>query len=51
MSERRKKISFWATKKVSVPVRVSFDGWDGRVSFKAHKKVSKRVKVSFFKDR
>jgi len=46
---RRKKVSFWATRKVSKPVKVSFVTRTGeRVSFRAVKKVSKPVKVVFY---
>ena len=46
---KRKKVSFWATKKVPEKVKVSFRTSEGkRVSFWATKMVPKRVKVSFW---
>ncbi len=50
MSKRgKKKVTFYATKKVPKKVRVSFTTSDGKkVSFKATKKVPKKVKVSFY---
>lgn len=47
--KRRKKVSFWATKKVPVKVKVSFTTSKGeKVSFVATKKVPKKVKVTFY---
>jgi len=47
--QRRKKVSFIATKRVSKPVKVEFYTKTGRkVSFKAHRKVIKPVKVEFY---
>lgn len=47
---KRKKVSFWATKVVKVPVRVKFRTWDGDVvSFKATKAVRIPKKVTFYK--
>ena len=49
MAKGRKKVSFWATKKVRKPVRVRFRTRNGDVvSFRAKKKVPKRVKVHFY---
>lgn len=46
---KRKRVSFWVTKKVSKPVRVRFVDKHGElVSFKATKKVSKPIKVTFY---
>lgn len=45
----KKKVSFWATKKVQKPVRVRFVNKSGElVSFKAKKKVSIPKKVTFY---
>jgi len=45
----RKKISFWATKKVKKPVRVRFVNQYGElVSFTARRITEKPVKVSFY---
>lgn len=47
--KRRKKVSFWATKKVPVRQRVSFRTAHGeRVSFTARKMVPRKKKVSFW---
>lgn len=49
---RKKKVSFWATKKVPVRKRVSFRRTTGeRVSFTGKKYVPKRLKVSFWASR
>ena len=49
-SPSRKKVSFIATKKVSVPSKVSFSTRTGkRVTFAAKKKTTKRVRVTFYK--
>ena len=48
MANRRKQVSFKATKKVSKPVVVKFNTKSGPVSFKATKKVSKPVVVKFY---
>jgi len=49
MAYRKKKVSFWATKKVPVRKKVSFRRSTGeRVSFTGTKKVPRRVKVSFW---
>ena len=49
---RKKRVSFWATRKVSKPVRVSFETRDGDVvSFRAVRKVSRPVGVSFYAKR
>jgi len=49
IKKKRKKVSFWATKRVPKRVKVSFYTRDGKlVSFKAIKRVPKRVKVSFY---
>lgn len=49
MTSRRRKITFWATKKASKPVTVRFITSDGElVRFKASKKVSKPTRVSFY---
>jgi len=46
---KRKKVSFWATKRVPVKVRVSFRTSEGKkVSFVATKRVPKKVKVTFY---
>lgn len=46
---RKKKVSFWAIKKVSVPVRVRFRDKFGRpVSFRAVKRIPTPVKVTFY---
>ena len=46
---RRKKVSFWATKKVRKPITVSFRRWDGSIAkFKATKIIRKPTKVSFY---
>jgi hypothetical protein len=43
------KISFWAKKRVTKPVRVSFKTGKGkRVSFTMTKRFSKPVRVSFY---
>ena len=45
---RKKRVSFWATKKVPRQVNVRFRRADGKiVTFKAIKKVPIRKKVSF----
>lgn len=45
----KKKVSFWATKKVPKRVKVSFRRFDGeKISFWATKKKTKREKVTFF---
>jgi hypothetical protein len=45
----RKKVSFWATKRITKPVKVSFKTWEGkRVSFWATKRITKPVKVTFY---
>jgi len=45
----RKKVSFWAIKRVPKRVNVSFrDKYGRRVSFRATKKVSAPVKVKFY---
>ena len=49
MKKKKKRVSFWATKKVSRKTRVSFrTSYGERVSFTATKKVPKTVKVSFW---
>lgn len=46
---RRRKVSFWATRKVAKPVRVRFVNKYGElVSFKARKKISVPKKVTFY---
>ncbi len=46
---RKKRVSFWATKRTTKPVRVSFETWEGKsVSFHAKKKITKPVKVTFY---
>lgn len=48
-SSRRQKVSFIATKKVTVGQKVSFRTKKGKnVSFTAHKKVSKPVRITFY---
>ena len=50
--KRRKKVDFFAYKKVTKPVRVKFQTSSGeQISFKAQKAFTKRVKVSFFAKR
>ena len=45
----KKRVSFWATKKKTVPIKVSFRNRYGeKVSFRATKKVSVPVKVNFY---
>ena len=47
-----KRVSFWASKPVRKPVRVSFRRSTGeRVSFNATKTVRKPVRVSFYSRR
>jgi len=47
--KRKKKVSFWATKVVKKPVKVTFHTYDGkRISFWATKAVEKRKKVTFY---
>ena len=46
--KRRKKVSFWATKKVPKKVKVTFRAKGDVVSFWATKKVPKKVKVTFY---
>ena len=48
MANKKVKVFFKATKKVSKPVVVKFDTKSGPVSFKAIKKVSKPVIVKFY---
>jgi len=49
MPDKKKKVSFWSTRKVPKRVKVSFRTNTGeRISFTATKKVPKRVKVSFW---
>lgn len=49
MSNRRKKITFTAEKKVSKPVKVSFYTKSGeKVTFQGHRDVKKPVKVEFY---
>lgn len=46
---RKKRVSFWAVKKVPVPVKVQFrDKYGNKVSFKATKQVPVPVKVKFY---
>ena len=46
---RRRKISFWATKTVTKPVRVRFVNQYGElVSFRARKKKKKPIRISFY---
>ena len=46
---RKRKVSFWAKKKVSKPTVVRFVTSEGKlVKFKATKKVTKPVKVTFY---
>lgn len=46
---RKKRISFWATKKVKKPVIVKFRRSDGSVArFKATKIIKKPKKVTFY---
>jgi len=46
---RRKKISFWATKRSKVPKRICFKTKNGRrVCFTARKTTKKPVKISFW---
>jgi len=48
MVRRRKRVSFWANKKVPKKINVRFRRADGKiVSFKAIKKIPVRKKVSF----
>ena len=47
VKQKRKKVSFWATKTVKKPVRVSFSAKRKKVSFWATKTVKKPVRVSF----
>jgi hypothetical protein len=45
----KKKVSFWATKKVRKPVIVKFKRLDGSIAkFKATKIVKKPTKVTFY---
>ena len=47
--KKRKKVSFWATKRVPVKVKVSFRTSERKkVSFIATKRVPKKVKVTFY---
>ncbi len=47
--KRKKKVSFWATKRVPVKKRITFYTSSGRkVSFLATVKVPKKVKVTFY---
>jgi len=51
-TSRRERISFIATKRVSVPTRVTFTTAKGKkVTFAATKKVSKPVRVTFCRRR
>ena len=46
---KKKKVSFWATRKVPKQVKVKFRTKSGeRVSFTATRKVPKQVKVKFW---
>jgi hypothetical protein len=46
---RKKKVSFWARKKISKPSVVKFVTSEGKlVRFKATKKITKPVKVTFY---
>lgn len=48
MKPKRHHVKFTAEKKVSEPVRVSFERADGtKVSFPAHQKVMEKVLVDF----
>ena len=47
--KKRRKVSFWATKRVPVKVKVSFRTSEGKkVSFMATKRVPKKVRVTFY---
>lgn len=46
----KKRVSFWATKKVKKPVKVSFIRSTGeKVSFKATRTVKRPIKVTFYR--
>ena len=46
---RKKRISFWATKKIKKPTVVRFRRSDGTIAkFKATKTIKKPVKVTFY---
>ena len=48
----KKKVSFWATKKIKKPTIVRFRKSDGTiVKFKATKTIKKPVKVTFYSKR
>ena len=43
-----KKVSFWANKEITKPIKVSFKTSEGKkVSFTANKTITKPIKVSF----
>ncbi|UZE93717.1 MAG: hypothetical protein IB618_03035 [Candidatus Pacearchaeota archaeon] len=47
---KKKKVSFWTTKKVKKPVKVKFVDREGNlVSFTAMKEIKKPTKVIFYK--
>ena len=49
MTQRKKRVSFWATKKIKKPTVVKFRRSDGTIAkFKATKTIKKPVKVTFY---
>ena len=46
---KRRKVGFWATKRVAKPVKVKFKTKTGKtISFWATKRVAKPVKITFY---
>lgn len=45
---KKKKISFLATKRVVMPIKVSFKSKGKRVSFQATKRIYKPIKITFY---